>query len=232
MIENPNSIISPHVLVVDDDTRLRQLLKRYLLENGYRVTTAENAQDAREKLSGFLFDTIVLDVMMPGEDGFELTTSLRKGSDIPIILLTARGDSEDRIKGLESGADDYLPKPFEPRELILRIDAVLRRTRTSIDEISIIKLGEHEFDPGRGELNKGNLQIHLTTAETEILRLLSRSPGIVISRTDLAAVSPGSASDRAVDVHVTRIRRKIEPDPKNPKYIKTVWGGGYALWPD
>lgn len=232
MIENPNSIISPHVLVVDDDTRLRQLLKRYLLENGYRVTTAENAQDAREKLSGFLFDTIVLDVMMPGEDGFELTTSLRKGSDIPIILLTARGDSEDRIKGLESGADDYLPKPFEPRELILRIDAVLRRTRTSIDEISIIKLGEHEFDPGRGELNKENLQIHLTTAETEILRLLSRSPGIVISRTDLAAVSPGSASDRAVDVHVTRIRRKIEPDPKNPKYIKTVWGGGYALWPD
>lgn len=233
MTQHSNIPIPPHVLVVDDDRRLRDLLKRFLSENGYRVTTAENAIDARNKLLGLSFDAIVLDVMMPGdEDGFGLTKSLRSQSDIPILLLTARGESVDRISGLEAGADDYLPKPFEPRELLLRIEAVLRRTRIPLEDLMSVNLGECEFNPKRGELLHGSDLIHLTTAETSILRLLTQSPGQVISRKDLTAVSAGGAGDRAVDVHVTRLRRKIEPNPRNPKYIKTVWGEGYVLWPD
>lgn len=230
--EGEAATTAPHILVVDDDTRLRQLLKRYLLENGYLVTTAISAEDARRKLDGLAFDALVLDVMMPGdEDGFALTRALRQHSDVPILLLTAKGEAEERIQGLEAGADDYLPKPFEPRELILRIEAVLRRSHTPTLETPLY-LGEQEFDLSRGELRRGIEIIRLTTAEIEILRLFARNAGSVLSRAELAVVSTGSAGDRAVDVHIARLRRKIEPDPRNPRYLKTVWGEGYTFWPD
>ena len=233
MISATDTAMPPHVLVVDDDTRLRNLLRRYLSENGYRITTAEDARDARRKLEGLAFDALVVDVMMPGkENGIALTRSLRRTSNVPILLLTARGESENRIAGLEAGADDYLPKPFEPRELLLRMEAVLRRTRTPGEITAPVRLGQHEFHIGRGELLCGSKTVRLTTAETEILRLFARNAGAVLSRADLASASIGSAGDRAVDVHITRLRRKIEPDPRNPRYLKTIWGEGYTLWPD
>jgi two-component system phosphate regulon response regulator OmpR len=221
----------PHVLVVDDDTRLRDLLQRYLSRNGFRVTGAVDAADARTKLAGLSFDLIVLDVMLPGESGVELTRRLRRESDVPVLLLTAMAAAGDRIAGLESGADDYLPKPFEPRELLLRIQAILRRRGPATPPPEALRLGEYEVDVTRGELRRDGAPVHLTTAEATLLRLFAARPGVTISREELLPET-GAGTLRAVDVQITRLRRKIEPDPKSPRYLQTVWGRGYVLWPD
>ena len=219
-----------HILVVDDDRRLRDLLQRYLSGHGYRVTTAPDAAEARARLAGLSFDLLVLDVMLPGEDGMQLTRSLRAAGDVPILLLTALGDAEDRIRGLEMGADDYLGKPFEPRELLLRIEAVLRRGRRP-PPVNRLRLGAFEFDVERGELSEAGRAVRLTSAEVLLLRQLARNPGVTVPREALMGLS-GDGGPRAVDVQITRLRRKIEPDPKAPRYLQTVWGQGYVLWPD
>lgn len=225
---------APHILVVDDDRRLRNLLRKYLTGNGYRVTTAEGGQDARAKLKGLAFDGIVLDVMMPGETGLELTQSLRETSDVPILLLTAMGEAEDRITGFERGADDYLPKPFEPRELILRLGAILRRggrqepLPTTDQPVS---LGSCYFDVVRSELRRGPDSIRLTEREAALLGIFAQNPRVIISRSELAACS-GAGQERSIDVQVARLRRKFEEDPKSPRYLKTVRSQGYVLWPD
>jgi len=218
-----------HILVVDDDDRLRDLLKRYLSECGYRVSVAANAEEARASLGGLEFDLIVMDLMMPGETGLELTEDLRRTNDVPILLLTAMGEASDRISGLEVGADDYLPKPFEPRELALRIEAILRRAKASGRSLKIVEFGDCSFDIERGELLRNGGIIRLTSNEVELLRTFSRNPGMTIDRDDLTTQSGGN-SLRAVDVQINRLRRKIEPDPKEPRYLQTVWGRGYVLW--
>ena len=220
-----------HILVVDDDTRIRTLLQRFLTSNGYRVTTAGDAAEARQHLKNFTFDLIVLDVMMPGEDGLGLTASLRKTSDVPVLLLTARGEAADRIAGLESGADDYLAKPFEPRELLLRIAAIGRRARAERAALKEIRLGAFRFDPERGEMTRDGQQVKLTGAETALLRLLAANAGKPISRLELAQRT-GAGLERSIDVQVTRLRRKIEADPKMPLYLQTVRSVGYVLIPD
>ena len=220
-----------HILVVDDDTRLRDLLSRYLSENGFRVTTASDAGDARAKLAGFAFDLLVLDVMMPGEDGLRLTASLRKKLNVPILLLTAMGEPEDRVTGLELGADDYLPKPFEPRELVLRIVNILRRAATAERE-GVVNLGECAFEIDRSTLLRGGAVIHLTTVEASLLRTLATHAGRILSREELIGRSRIDGNERTVDVQVARLRRKIEPDPKMPRYLQTVRGAGYVLQPD
>jgi two-component system phosphate regulon response regulator OmpR len=222
---------APHILVVDDDQRLRELLRKFLIENRYRVTTAADAAEARRKLEGLRFDLIVLDVMMPGEDGFQFTAALRQRSDVPILLLTAMGEAEHRISGLERGADDYLSKPFEPRELVLRIGTILKRTRGGREAAGSIQLGPFTFDLERGELRRGGDLVHLTGAETALLALLASSPGLTMTRAELGRRS-AATSERSVDVQVTRLRRKIEADPKAPRYLQTVWGEGYVLWPE
>lgn len=225
---------TPHILVVDDDGRLRELLRRYLVDNGFLVSTAESAADARSKLAALDFDLIVLDVMMPGETGLELTESLRSERDIPILLLTAMGNPTDRIRGLEVGADDYLPKPFEPRELVLRLQSILRRREPAPSVgTGIVRLGELVFDPAREELRRGDERIALTTAEAGLLAALAAQPGRILSREDLSgSQAADGAASRAIDVQVTRLRRKIEPDPKLPRYLHTVRGEGYVLRPD
>lgn len=220
-----------HILVVDDDTRIRTLLQRFLTQNGYRVTMADDAAEARLHLRNFTFDLIVLDVMMPGEDGMALTASLRKTNDVPILLLTARGESADRIAGLEAGADDYLAKPFEPRELLLRVAAIGRRARAERSALKEIRMGAFRFDPERGEMTKDGRQVRLTGAETALLRILSTSAGKPISRLELAQRT-GAGLERSIDVQVTRLRRKIEADPKMPLYLQTVRSIGYVLVPD
>ena len=221
---------APHVLVVDDDRRIRELLKRYLSDNGFRVTTAEHAAEARARLEGLAFDLIVLDVMMPGESGFDFAQSLRRTSAVPILMLTARGEAGDRIEGLERGVDDYLAKPFEPRELLLRIGTILRRAQMpgakKTDELS---LGPRRFNVTRGELWHGDTQIRLTTREIQLMRLLAANPGKPLSRLDLC---DNEAAERSIDVQINRLRRKLEADPKNPVYLQTVRGEGYALMPD
>jgi len=219
-----------HVLVVDDDRRLRELLRRYLTEHGYRVTAAADAAAARAHLAGLDFDLLVLDVMLPGEDGIAFARALRRDSDVPILMLTALGDPERRIEGLESGADDYLSKPFEPRELLLRIEAILRRGRQP-PRPQVLGLGPFRFDVERGELTRGGETVRLTSSEAALLKALARNPGATVAREELLSQS-GEGSPRAVDVQITRLRRKIEPDPKAPRYLQTVWGQGYALWPD
>lgn len=227
-------IEAPHILVVDDDDRLRKLLRRYLNENGYRVTTAQSASEAELKMNGLKFDLLVLDVMMPGENGMELTRRLREFIDIPILLLTAMGEVEDRILGLESGADDYLAKPFEPRELLLRISTILRRTQgePEVDSKSAVKFGELTYHFARNELTKNGKIVRLTKAESHLLHLLSRSAGITLTREELCRQSDIDPNSRAVDVQITRLRRKIEFDPGLPRYLCTVWGEGYILRPD
>jgi two-component system, OmpR family, phosphate regulon response regulator OmpR len=221
---------APHILVVDDDRRIRELLKRYLSDNGFRVTTAEHAAEARARLEGLSFDLIVLDVMMPGESGLDLTRDLRKTSAVPILMLTARGEASDRIDGLERGVDDYLAKPFEPRELLLRIGTILRRAqapgRQKHDEIL---LGPCRFNVTRGELWNGDIQVRLTTREIQLMRIFAANPGKPLSRLDLC---DNEAAERSIDVQINRLRRKIESDPKNPLYLQTVRGEGYALMPD
>ncbi len=224
---------APHILVIDDDTRLRDLLQRYLREEGFRVTTATDASDARARLSSMDFDLLVLDVMMPGESGLDLTRWLRREERAPVLLLTAMGDTEHRIAGLESGADDYLTKPFDPRELTLRINAILRRAQIPIAKTeSEVHFGPFCFDLNRDELRNGDNFIRLTAAEASLLRALARQPGVAVSRDHLTAESPVIGTARAIDVQVTRLRRKIEQNPKYPRYLQAVRGVGYILMAD
>ncbi len=222
-----------HILVVDDDQRLRALLSRYLAENGFRVSTAAHAGEARDKLRFLQPDALVLDVMMPGESGLALTASLREEETaLPILLLTARGAPEDRIEGFESGADDYLGKPFEPRELVLRLRAMLRRTAPLPEPTGNLKLGPLEFDTARAELIGPAGPVYLTGGEAALLATLAAKPGGVFSREAIAAtLGMDETGERAIDVQVTRLRRKIEADPREPRFLHTVRGRGYVLKP-
>ncbi|HXA23217.1 MAG TPA: response regulator transcription factor [Acetobacteraceae bacterium] len=225
-----------HILVVDDDARLRALLSRYLAGEGFRVTTAETASDARDKLRFINPDMMVLDIMMPGENGLALTESLRRnqGHEVPVLLLTARGSPEDRIAGFEAGADDYLGKPFDPRELVLRIRAMLRRATPPAVAAPAgpVQLGAAEFDPERGELRSASGTIRLTGGEAALLGALARKPNEVLTREEIVAtLGMDEAGERAIDVQVTRLRRKIETDPREPRFLHTVRGRGYVLKP-
>jgi two-component system phosphate regulon response regulator OmpR len=223
---------SPHLLVVDDDARLRALLQRYLTANGFRVTAASDAIEARMLMKSLAFDVLVLDVMMPGENGFDLAGAVRAQSDVPILMLTARGEADDRITGFERGADDYLAKPFEPRELMLRLSALLRRARGAPPAPHReVRMGACVFDPERGALRRAGKPVRLTSSEMQLLKLFAANAGRSFSRTDLCT-RLGIALERSVDVQVTRLRRKIEEDPKLPLYIQTVRGVGYVLVPD
>jgi two-component system phosphate regulon response regulator OmpR len=221
---------APHVLVVDDDRRLRELLSSFLRKNGYRVTVAATVAEARGFLTSLAFEIIVLDVMMPGESGLDLAASLRRESDIPILMLTARSDAADRVRGLEAGVDDYLGKPYEPKELLLRIASILRRARAAPmrPEDSTLRFGPFVFFLERGELRSGDEIIRLTEREREILRMLGSNPGASMSREYLSG--PGAnAQERTIDVQINRLRRKIERDPANPLYLQTSRGSGYKL---
>lgn len=224
-----------HLLIVDDDERIRTLLQKFLIRNGFLVTAARDAAHARRILAGLDFDMIVLDVMMPGEDGLALTASLRQTMQTPILLLTAKGETENRIEGLEAGADDYLAKPFEPKELLLRINAILRRmpdTSAQDNAPKVLSLGTIRYDLERGELWQGDVLIRLTATEVQLMRIFAAQPGTALSRTKLVedlGRDRGQAQERAVDVQITRLRRKIEDDPKQPRYLQTVRGSGYML---
>jgi two-component system, OmpR family, phosphate regulon response regulator OmpR len=220
---------APHLLVVDDDRRIRLLLSRFLLLEGYRVTTADTAADARAKLASLSFDLLIVDVMMPGESGLALVRDLRARSNVPIIMLTARAEAQSRIEGLSVGADDYVGKPFEPQELSLRIGSILRRARPPASApVETVHFGDFSFHVARGELKRGEDVIRLTERERDMLRLLAATPGETVPRQALAGNS-GSTGERAVDVQVNRLRRKIERDPANPLLVQTVRGIGYRL---
>jgi two-component system phosphate regulon response regulator OmpR len=220
---------APHLLLVDDDKRILELLSRYLSDHGFRVTTASSAVEARARLGGISFDLLVLDVMMPGESGLDLARSIRNDSPVPILMLTARTEPIDRIAGLETGADDYVAKPFEPRELLLRIGNILKRAaQPDAHAIESVRFGEFEFGLANGELTRAGAPVRITDREREMLRVLSARAGETVPRQALAA--PGiNASERAVDVQINRLRRKIERDPTNPVYLRTVRGIGYFL---
>lgn len=223
---------APHLLIVDDDRRIRTLLSRFLTAEGYRVTTAENVADARTKLSGLSFDLLILDVMMPGESGFDLVKTIRTNSSVPILMLTARTEAEDRISGFEYGADDYVAKPFEPRELSLRVASILRRAAQPAPPPvpEQVCFGPFVFDNTRNELRRGDEVVHLTDRERDMLRLLAATPNETVSRLTLAGSGAGiAAGERAVDVQINRLRRKLETDPTNPLLIQTVRGIGYRL---
>lgn len=228
----------PHLLIVDDDERIRTLLQKFLSRHGFLVTSARDAAHARRILAGLDFDLIVMDVMMPGETGIALTRSLRETSQTPILLLTAKGETEDRIAGLEAGADDYLAKPFEPKELLLRINAILRRMPETQDETpgpKVLNLGAIRYDIERGELWRDGAPIRLTATESQLMRIFAATPNEAVSRMKLVedlGRDGGQAQERAVDVQITRLRRKIEVDPKQPRYLQTVRGAGYMLSPD
>jgi two-component system phosphate regulon response regulator OmpR len=226
----------PHILVVDDDTRLRELLKTFLSRNGFRISTAKDAAEARQHLEALDFDLIVLDVMMPGQTGLDFAGELRKTNDVPILMLTAMGEPKDRIAGLEKGVDDYLGKPFEARELLLRIQSVLRRGRpTTIADVAAadgdrkVTFGPLQFDLALGELTQKGKRVPLTDAEISLLRALTVRMGEVLSREALCRSVGSDVNERAIDVQVTRLRRKIEPDPGFPRYLRTVRGQGYRL---
>ena len=228
--------MDPHLLIVDDDERIRSLLQQFLVQSDYLVSTAEDAKQARTLLSAIEFDLIILDVMMPGQDGISFTAELRTlQNNTPILLLTARGETEDRIKGLEAGADDYLPKPFEPKELLLRINAILRRMPDLKEDQMMPKtlsLGHLKYDVARNELWEGETQIRLTTTESQLMKIFTSALGEPISRVDLVTSlgrDISSAQDRAIDVQITRLRRKIEVNPGQPRYLQTVRGAGYML---
>ena len=230
--------VDPHLLIVDDDERIRGLLQKYLMRNGFLVSAARDAVHARRLLSGLEFDLIVMDVMMPGEDGIRLTRALRADISTPILLLTAKGETEDRIAGLEAGADDYLAKPFEPKELLLRINAILRRMPEAAPADTapkVLTLGLIRYDVDRGELWQDEDMIRLTATESQLMKIFSARPNEPISRAKLVedlGRDRGQAQERAVDVQITRLRRKIEADPKQPRYLQTVRGAGYMLAPD
>jgi two-component system phosphate regulon response regulator OmpR len=218
-----------HLLIVDDDARIRELLKKFLIGCGARASTAPDAAGARRLLASLEFDLLIVDVTMPNEDGFSLVESVRRGSDVPVIMLTARGMPEDRIKGLSIGADDYMPKPFEPAELALRINAILRRGLSRKSEgLAEAKFGPYSFHLARGDLIRDGRQIKLTEAETTLLRLLAQRFGDPISREELARRT-SAGLERSIDVQVTRLRRKIEEDPRAPVFLQTVRGVGYRL---
>ncbi len=222
-----------HLLLVDDDRRIRALMSRYLGAQGYRVTTAQNAAEARKHMASIAFDLLILDVMMPGENGFDLAISLRKESQLPILMLTARSEAEDRVRGFEAGADDYLSKPFEPKELSLRIASILRRTQAPPPQpetsfVQQVRFGDFVFDVERGELRQGDEALKLTDRERYMLKLLAQTPGEPVSREALAGdVAPGN--ERTIDVQMNRLRRKIERDPADPLYLQTARGAGYRL---
>ena len=221
-----------HILVVDDDRRIRELIKSYLMENGFMVSMASSSAEARERMRGLVFDLVVLDIMMPGETGMQFTTSLRKqGVDVPILMLSALADTDDRIAGLVTGSDDYLVKPFEPRELLLRIKNLLRRATVAQPATTDICFGDFQFNVPRGELRRSGELVRLTSGEKELLRQLANKSGAPLSRLELS--QPGSEdSARSVDVQINRLRQKIESDPTNPIYLQTVRGAGYALFVD
>ena len=229
---------APHLLIVDDDERIRGLLQKFLLRHGFLVSVARDAAHARRILSGLEFDMIVMDVMMPGEDGVTLTRALRETLTTPILLLTAKGETEDRIAGLEAGADDYLPKPFEPKELLLRINAILRRMPEPEPESTapkVLQLGPIRFDIERSELMQGDEMIRLTATEVQLMRIFVGNLRTPVSRVTLVEElgrDKGQAQERAIDVQITRLRRKLEVDPKQPRYLLTVRGEGYMLMPD
>jgi two-component system phosphate regulon response regulator OmpR len=217
-----------HILVVDDDDRIRELVKEYLNENGYVVSTGNSAEEAKIRLGYFKFDLIVLDVMMPGQSGFELTQEIKEKSNVPIILLTAKGEVENRIQGLELGADDYLGKPFEPKELLLRIKNIIKKN-TKIDTTKINKIGEAQVD-----LNKMIIQLKskiskINNSEKKVLIEMLSNPGKTYSRNQIGEIS-NISQERSIDVMITRLRQKIEMNPKNPKYLQTIRGSGYVLW--
>lgn len=223
---------APHLLLVDDDRRIRTLMSRYLGTQGYRVTTAQDAAEARHHMQGLAFDLLILDVMMPGENGFDFAVSLRKQSQIPILMLTARSETSDRVRGLEAGVDDYLTKPFDPKELSLRIGSILRRTAAQpVQEaplVTNVRFGEFSFDVERAELRQGEEPVRLTDRERFMLKLLAQTPGEAVSREALAGDGP-PGNERTIDVQMNRLRRKIELDPANPLYLQTARGAGYRL---
>ncbi len=222
---------APHILVVDDDHRIRELLAQYLSTNGFRVTQANDATSARSAMRGLSFDLVILDVMMPGENGIELARELKAVSHIPICMLTALSDAEHRIEGLEAGVDDYLPKPFEPRELLLRLKNILRRGRATPTISDEVLMGDYKFHIGRGELKRGDETIKLTERERDMLRQFAQRAGLPVARHELAS-DDSTGSERAIDVQINRLRRKIESDPSNPVYLQTVRGKGYILYTD
>ena len=226
-----------HLLIVDDDERIRGLLQKFLIRNGFLVSVARDAAQARRILGGLEFDLLVMDVMMPGEDGVTLTRDLRKRMTTPILLLTARGETANRIEGLEAGADDYLVKPFEPKELLLRINAILRRVpvvKPAEPVRQVIHMGPVRYDADRGEMWRGDTMVRLTATEAQLMRIFAAQPGVALSRETLVgdAARGDAAQERAVDVQITRLRRKIEDDAKAPRYLQTVRGEGYMLQPD
>jgi two-component system phosphate regulon response regulator OmpR len=220
---------APHLLLVDDDRRIRDLLSRFLCGEGYRVTTAASASDARAKLAGLHFDLLILDVMMPGETGFDLARFIRQSSSVPIVMLTARHEPESRIEGLQIGADDYVAKPFEPRELALRIGNILKRSAPppAAEAREQVAFGPYIFHLGRGELRQGEEAVHLTDRERDMLRVLASAGGETVPRG--ALTGNGTVNERAVDVQINRLRRKIEIDPANPLFLQAVRGIGYRL---
>ena len=227
-----------HLLVVDDDQRIRLLLQKYLARNGFLVTGARDAAHARRLLKGLEFDMLIIDIMMPDEDGFSLTQDLRRTLTTPILLLSARGDADDRIKGLEMGADDYLAKPFEPKELLLRVNAILRRvpkTDIVVEPSKTLQMADVRYDVSRSELWRGDERVRLTATENALMKIFAAHAHEPVSRAKLVVDlgrDDGSAQERAIDVQITRLRRKLEADPKQPRYLQTVRGAGYMLAPD
>ena len=217
-----------HILIVDDDDRIRDLLKDYLSENNYIVSTAENADQAKEKLNYLKFDIIILDVMMPGQNGYELTREIKKQIKVPVILLTAKGEVESRIKGLELGADDYIGKPFEPKELLLRIKNIINKN-FKIDLKSKHKIGIAEIDLNKMTVNLNNKSKKINNSEKKVLIEMLANPGTTYSREEIGKIS-GISQERSIDVMITRLRQKLEVNPKNPKYLQTIRGSGYVLW--
>ena len=221
-----------HLLIVDDDRRIRELLARYVAKDGYRVTLAGNADEAWSHLKHFAFDLIVLDAMMPGQDGFGFATELRRNSDVPILMLTARAEADDKVRGFEAGVDDYLTKPYEPRELLLRIASILRRAvpRPVKAEEQVARFGDFAFDAARGELRQGDAPVRISERERDILAALAAARGETVSRESLGASD--AANERTIDVQINRLRRKLERDPAEPVHLQTVRGVGYRLLVD
>lgn len=230
------SDVPVHLLVVDDDERIRSLLQKFLIRAGFLVSVARDSAHARRLLKGLDFDMLILDVMMPGEDGVAFTRDLRRTMTLPILLLTAKGETSNKIEGFEAGADDYLVKPFEPKELLMRINAILRRAPVMVQQVAprVLQLGAVRYDPERGELWAGADLVRLTATEAALMRVFSAQPGVALSRDQLVGDMPRDegGAERAVDVQITRLRRKIEVDPKQPRYLQTVRGEGYMLQPD
>ena len=217
-----------HILIVDDDDRIRSLLKEYLIENNYLVSTSENAENAKKKLTFFKYDLIVLDVMMPGQNGYDLTKELKKQLEIPIILLTAKGETDDRVKGLELGADDYISKPFEPKELLLRVKNLIKKN-LKIDLGKIHKVGNAKIDLNKMSINLEEKTKKINISEKKVLIEMLKNPGKTFSREEIGKIS-GINQERSIDVMITRLRLKIEKNPKNPKFLQTIRGSGYVLW--